>query len=75
MPLGFALGVLVARKGLTWWWAPVFGTYIFAGSLEFLLVGMMTAVAPLTQIALSAFLVNFRRGAGVFPGRRAGRPA
>lgn len=60
LPLGFALGVLVVQKGLAWWWAPVFGSFIFAGSLEFLLVGLIVTVAPLTQIALSALLVNFR---------------
>lgn len=59
-PLGIAFGVLVVHSGLDWWWAPVFTTLIYAGSLEFLLIGMVVAVAPLTQIAVTAFLVNFR---------------
>jgi 4-azaleucine resistance transporter AzlC len=60
VPMGLALGILVSHSGLAWWWATVFATVIFAGSLEYLLVGLVTAVAPLAQIAVAAFLVNFR---------------
>ncbi|MEV5650765.1 AzlC family ABC transporter permease [Nocardia sp. NPDC052254] len=60
VPLGLALGVLVVHAHLAWWWAPVFAGFIYAGSLEFLLIGMVTAATPLAQIALTAFLVNFR---------------
>lgn len=59
-PLGMALGVLISQSNLPWWTAPLFTGVIFAGSLEFLLVGMVVAVAPLTSIALTALLVNFR---------------
>ncbi len=59
-PLGLALGVLVVQSGLAWWWGPVIAAVVFAGSVEFLLVGMLSVAAPLTQIALSTFLVNFR---------------
>jgi 4-azaleucine resistance transporter AzlC len=60
LPMGLAFGVAVAQSPLAWWWAPVFSTVIFAGSLEFILLGLVVAVAPLTTIALTAFLVNFR---------------
>ncbi|MEU4450744.1 AzlC family ABC transporter permease [Nocardioides sp. NPDC023903] len=59
VPLGLALGVLVVQSGLAWWWAPVLGAVVFAGSMEFLLVGLLAA-APLAQIAVSTLLVNFR---------------
>jgi 4-azaleucine resistance transporter AzlC len=59
-PLGIALGVLVSRAGLAWWWAVAFAGVVYAGSLEFLLIGLVTAVVPVAQIALTAFLVNFR---------------
>ncbi|MER6952524.1 AzlC family ABC transporter permease [Streptomyces sp. NPDC000618] len=59
-PLGVAFGVLVVHSGLSWWWAPVISGLVYAGSLEFLLMGMIVALAPLAQIALSAFLINFR---------------
>jgi 4-azaleucine resistance transporter AzlC len=58
--MGLAFGVLVSHSGLQWWWATVFASVIFAGSLEFLLLGLVTALAPLGQIAAAAFLVNFR---------------
>jgi len=60
LPMGLAFGVLVAHSGLPWWWATVFATVVFAGSLEFLLLGLVTGGASLAQIALAAFLVNFR---------------
>lgn len=59
-PLGMALGVLISQSGLPWWTAPLFTGVIFAGSLEFLLVGMVVAAAPLASVALTALLVNFR---------------
>lgn len=60
LPMGVAFGVVVAQSPLEWWWAPVFATVIFAGSLEFLILGMVVAMAPLASIAATAFLVNFR---------------
>ncbi|MEU3300972.1 AzlC family ABC transporter permease [Streptomyces sp. NPDC006678] len=59
-PLGMAFGVLVIHSGLDWWWASVITAFVYAGSLEFLLVGLIVAATPLAQIALTAFLVNFR---------------
>jgi 4-azaleucine resistance transporter AzlC len=58
--MGLAFGVLVTQSGLAWWWATIFASVIFAGSLEFLLLGLVTTLAPLGQIAAAAFLVNFR---------------
>jgi len=62
IPLGMALGLLVVHSGLAWWWAPVFTAVIYAGSLEFLMVGLVTP-APITSIsvvALTSFIVNSR---------------
>ncbi|WP_141781614.1 AzlC family ABC transporter permease [Nocardioides albertanoniae] len=74
VPLGLALGVLVVQSGLAWWWAPVLGAVVFAGSMEFLLVGLLAATAPLAQIAVSTLLVNFRHVfyAITFPMHRVG---
>lgn len=60
VPMGLAFGVLVSHSGLAWWWAVVFATVIFAGSLEFLLVGLVMTLAPVAQIAVAAFFVNVR---------------
>ncbi|MGO2112975.1 MAG: AzlC family ABC transporter permease [Pseudoclavibacter sp.] len=60
IPLGLALGVLVVQAGLDWWWGPALAAFVFAGSLEFLLVGLVAAMAPLAHIAVTSALVNFR---------------
>lgn len=60
VPLGIAFGLLVIEAGLSWWWAPLFSTFIYAGSLEFLAIGLIVAATPLAGIALSTVLVNFR---------------
>lgn len=60
LPMGLAFGVLVAHSSLPWWWASVFATVVFAGSLEFLLLGLVTSGASLASIALAAVLVNAR---------------
>jgi 4-azaleucine resistance transporter AzlC len=60
IPLGIAFGLLVLHAGLAWWWATVFSAVVFAGSLEFLLVAMVAAAAPLAQVAVTAFMVNSR---------------
>ena len=58
--LGIGFGVLVTGHGLPWWLAPVISSVVFAGSLEFLLVGMIAAAAPLVSIAVTTLLVNSR---------------
>lgn len=59
-PLGLAFGVLLVQSGFAWWWAPVFSLTIYAGSLEFLAIGLLLALTPLASIAVTTFLVNFR---------------
>ncbi|GAB3047540.1 AzlC family ABC transporter permease [Intrasporangium mesophilum] len=58
--LGIGFGVLVVSHGLPWWLAPVISATLFAGSVEFLLVGMLAAAAPVAAIATTTFLVNSR---------------
>ncbi len=60
IPLGMALGFLVVHAGLAWWWAPVFAAVIYAGSLEFLMVGLAATGAPVATVALTTFIVNSR---------------
>lgn len=60
IPLGLAFGVLITQAGFDWWWAPIFSIVIYAGSMEFLAIGLLTAVTPLYSLAAAAFLVNFR---------------
>ena len=60
IPLGLAFGVLITQAGFDWWWAPVFSVVIYAGSMEFLAIGLLGAVTPLYSLAAATFLVNFR---------------
>ncbi|MBM4726491.1 branched-chain amino acid ABC transporter permease [Prescottella equi] len=59
-PLGLAFGLLLVQSGFHWWWAPIFSLTIYAGSLEFLAIGLVLAVTPLASIAMTTLLVNFR---------------
>ncbi|WP_237773393.1 AzlC family ABC transporter permease [Streptomyces luteocolor] len=60
IPLGLAFGALVTQSGLDWWWAGLSAALVFAGSFEFLLIGLVAAAAPLFSIAATAFMVNVR---------------
>ncbi|MCB0972627.1 MAG: AzlC family ABC transporter permease [Acidimicrobiales bacterium] len=59
-PIGMAFGLLVVQSGLEWWWAPVFSFLVYAGSMEFLLIGLVTATTPIASIAVTTLLVNGR---------------
>jgi 4-azaleucine resistance transporter AzlC len=58
--LGLAFGLVVVHAGLAWWWATVFTAVVYAGSLEFLLVGLAVAGAPLLAVAATTLIVNLR---------------
>lgn len=59
-PLGIGLGFLVVQTGLPWWVAPALSIGIFAGSVEYLMVGLLAGGASLITIAVTVFAVNFR---------------
>lgn len=59
-PLGIGLGFLVVQTGLPWWVAPALSLGVFAGSVEFMMVGLLASVTPLITIAVTVFAVNFR---------------
>ncbi|WP_238013799.1 AzlC family ABC transporter permease [Dactylosporangium sp. AC04546] len=58
--LGVGFGVLVVDHGLPWWLAPIISGTMFAGSVEFIMIGMLAAAAPVTAVALTTFLINSR---------------
>lgn len=60
VPLGVAFGVLVLQAGLPWWVAPSLSVFVYAGSIELLLVGLIAAGTPIATMALTTFFVNFR---------------
>lgn len=60
VPLGLAFGILLTQMGFAWFWAPIFSLVIYAGSMEFLALSLVTGgVGPLSA-ALYGLLVNFR---------------
>lgn len=60
VPLGIAFGLLVVQSGLSWWMAPALSLFAYAGSLELLLITLLTSMAPLLTIAMATLLINFR---------------
>ena len=60
VPLGLAFGVLMVQTGFDWWWAPIFSIIIYAGSMEFLAISMVTGGVTPAVAALTGFMVNFR---------------
>ena len=58
--LGLGLGIILNAHGLPIWTAPLLSALVFAGSVEFLMVGMVSAGTSLASIALTVFLVNAR---------------
>lgn len=60
VPLGMAFGVLLVGLGYSWWWAPLMGVVIFAGSAQFLAVSLLAAGAGPLDAFVATLLLNLR---------------
>ncbi len=60
VPLGMAFGVLLMGLGYDWWWAPAMGVVIYAGSAQFLAVGLLAAGAGAFDAFVATLLLNLR---------------
>lgn len=60
IPLGLAFGLVMTQAGFAWWWTPIFSVVIYAGSMEFLTVQLVTAGVGPVSAAVTGFMVNFR---------------
>lgn len=60
LPLGIAFGVYSTSLGFPLYVAPLTALVVYAGSVEFLLLGMVSSGASLLSIAASTLLVNSR---------------
>ena len=60
IPLGLAFGLLMVQSGFSWWWTPIFSIVIYAGSMEFLALSMVTGGATAVASLVTGFMVNFR---------------
>ena len=60
VPLGMAFGVLLVSLGYPWWWAPLMGLVIYAGSAQFLAVSLLAAGAGPLDAFVATLLLNLR---------------
>jgi 4-azaleucine resistance transporter AzlC len=58
--LGIAFGLLLQKAGYHWLWALGTSLFVFAGSMQFVLVGLLVEQAPLATVAVTTLLVNSR---------------
>ena len=58
--LGLGLGIILNAHGLPVWTAPLLSALVFAGSVEFVLIDMMSNHASLFSIAVMTLLINSR---------------
>lgn len=58
--MGMGFGVLATNLGFPWWAAFLISATVLAGSVEFILIGLIASQTSLVAIAVTTFLVNFR---------------
>ena len=58
--LGMAFGVLLNEAGYGPVWALCSSLFVYAGSMQFIMVSLLAAGAPLYTVAVTTFLVNAR---------------
>lgn len=58
--LGTGFGLLLGSKGLGVGWAFAMSLFIYAGSMQFAAIGLMTGGASLLTVALTTLMVNAR---------------
>jgi len=58
--LGIAFGILMAQAGYGVWWSLAASALIFAGSMQFLMVELLTGGATVLLTAAMTFLLNSR---------------
>lgn len=58
--LGFGFGVLLVSRGYPFYWALLISLTVYAGSMQFVLVDLLTGGAGLLSTALMTLLINAR---------------
>lgn len=58
--LGMGFGILLESKGYAWWWAALMSGIIYAGSMQYVAIDLLTGGATLIASALMTLLVNIR---------------
>ena len=57
---GSVLGLLAAKKGLTWFQLLLMNLSVFAGSAQFVMVDMWLPPLPIAEITLAVLVINMR---------------
>ena len=60
IPLGMAFGVLFQSLGYHWLFAPLAGVVIYAGSAQFMAVGLLAAGVSYTEAFVATLVLNSR---------------
>lgn len=60
IPLGIAFGLLMNRAGYGVFWSFLMSLLVYAGSAQFMGVELLSAAAPLPQVAVMTLILNFR---------------
>lgn len=58
--MGIAFGVLLSSKGYAFYWSTIMGILIYAGSMQFIAIGLLTTPLNLVAAAILTFTVNAR---------------
>ena len=58
--LGIAFGILMSKAGYGPFWTLAASLFIYAGSMQFVLVSFLAAGAPLGLVALTTLFINGR---------------
>ena len=58
--LGFGFGILMQQNGFGWLWAGAMSLFIYAGSMQYVAISLLTSGAGPVTAALTAFVVNAR---------------
>lgn len=58
--VGLAFGILIHAAGYSALWSCLAGVFIYAGSMQLIMVSLLTAGAPLYTVACMTFLINAR---------------
>lgn len=58
--LGFGFGILMQQNGFGVLWAAAMSLFIYAGSMQYVAISLLTSGASLVTAAMTAFVVNAR---------------
>lgn len=58
--LGFGFGIVMQQNGLGLWWALALSLFVYAGSMQYVAVGLLTSGAGLLTTAITTLAVNAR---------------